>query len=689
MVSNRKLWPVIVLVLASLACTLTNTPTQPPDPGPAIRVETGTPQQAEQPQALPTGAATPQPQQTSGDQPYLLKGSFSFTNDILINYYVEHMVALVDMHGFVTRDEEWEMPVESQTLGFLDLDEETLQGTFWLQLPARPTALQNDVDQDSQQEAGVQVFTLAYSPNLTGGPYSEGDDRSLGWPAYLTSARTDTENNDEVIGGELVIWSPDAAQEFPSGFGEDELLFTADDPVMPVPQGYSVIDLDESPFAIIREGEPTLTLYEPNDIQVKDFSDLSYEEAFNQMFEIVRKEYAFNGVEGKQPDWDALYAQLGPRVTEASQGNNGEAFYRVMRDFVTAFQDGHVGFNGGQIEANIVGAEIAGGYGFAIRELDDGRALVVFVGEGSPAAGAGMQRGAVLTAINGQAVGEAIAAVNPPTAPHSTSFSLRYQQARYVLRAPLGTRKSFTFTNPGGEEQTVELDAIQERESLSVTSTLRGYDPNALPVEHFVFPQGVGYVKINSSYDDLNLIIRLFQYALQTFEDNQLPAIIIDMRQNSGGANLGLAGFLTDQEIPLGQLEYYSEATGKFEPEGLPDKVLPNQQQYRFQRMILLVDQACASACELEAYAFSQVPGMVVIGQYPSAGVEAEVARGQFLLPEGMSLQVPTGRFTLPDGSLFLEGQGVVPDEQIAITETFVLAEGDQVLQYALRWATQ
>ena len=59
--------------------------------------------------------------------------------------------------------------------------------------------------------------------------------------------------------------------------------------------------------------------------------------------------------------------------------------------------------------------------------------------------------------------------------------------------------------------------------------------------------------------------------------------------------------------------------------------------------MAVLVGQACASACEIEAYGFSQVPGMMVFGETPSAGVEAEVGRGQFSLPEGLSLQAPTG----------------------------------------------
>ena len=84
-----------------------------------------------------------------------------------------------------------------------------------------------------------------------------------------------------------------------------------------------------------------------------------------------------------------------------------------------------------------------------------------------------------------------------------------------------------------------------------------------------------------------------------------------------------------------------------------------------------------------QSYGFSQVPGIIVVGQYPTAGVEAEVARGQFNLPEGMSLQVPTGRFTLPDGSLFLEGQGVQPTMRIPINQETVLSRSDPVVDAA------
>lgn len=624
-------------------------------------------------------AATP----VEGDEPVQITGTFQYTNDIIVDYYVEHAVALIDMTGFVERDQEWEIPVESQVLGYLDITEEEQLGEYQLLLPARPVGTFVDVDNDGETDTGVQVYVISYWPNLSGGPFSVGDDPSEGWPAYLASTTNDTENQDEVTGGKLVIWSPDDQQEFPTGFGDDQLLFTEDDPVGPVPAGYSVINLDEEPFAIERDAAPELTLYEPTDVAIKDFSESSYTEAFDQMFEIVRREYAFNGIEGKEPDWDPLYEELAPRVAEAEADEDATAFYLALRDFAFAFQDGHVGLSGGELSAEIFQTEAGGGYGFSVRQLDDERVIVTFVTEDGPADQAGIEVGSEVTEFNGQPVTAAIAEIQPLAGPFSTDFALEYQQQRYLTRAPLDTEATVTFTNPEGTSQTETLTAVAENQSFSVTSLFRGADPTALPVEFEILPSRIGYVTVNSNYDDLNLIVRLFERALSTFEQTQVFGVIIDMRQNSGGASLDLAGFLTDEPIPLGQREYYSEATGDFEPDGPPREVVPKENQYRFDRIVLLVDQACFSACEFESYGFSQVPDIEVIGQYPSAGVMAEVARGQFRLPENMSFQVPTGRVVLPDGSIFLEGVGVEPTQRIPITQETALLDSATVIQIA------
>ncbi|HEU4323667.1 MAG TPA: S41 family peptidase [Roseiflexaceae bacterium] len=706
--ARRGAWLALLFAALISGCTLTPSAAEPTPPGTAATAVAGataqteptfdigtlpTPSEPEEPTSATRSTATARPSgqapstpltvpAVTGDQPVLLTGTFTYSNDIITEYYVEHSIMLGDMYGFVTRDKEWELPVQSQVLGYLDLDEQEQQGTFLLHLPARPVGTQ--IDLSKSNKPGVQIFAVTYAPNLLGGPFFIGDDRTRGWPSYLASTRNDPENEDEVIGGELVVWAPDAAQQFPTGFGDDNKLFTGDDPLGTLPAGYSVIDLDQQPFGIRRAAEEKLTLYEPKDAAIKDFSDLSYSQAFERMFQQVRTEYAFSDVPGKSPDWDTLGSQLRPRIAEAEQQRDPEAFYAALRDFANAFSDGHVGVSGGDFFIQDFRARFGGGYGLALRELDDGSAIVTYVTADGSADRSGISVGAEIISWDGKPIKEAIDAVDPLEGPFSTDFGKRYQQQRYLVRAPRDTTVEVRFRNSGGQSpRTVTLTAEQELSSYFASDATADRDPNALPVEYQLLSSGVGYVRINSNNDDLNLLIRLFERALKTFRDNEAPGIIIDLRINFGGSPLGLAAFLTDQTIPLGQSEYYSEATGKFEPEGLPDEVIPNEEIYRFDKIALLVNHTCYSACEIEAYAFSKVPGAQVVGEFPTAGVFAEVARGQYRLPEDLSFQVPTGRTLLPDGSILLEGKGVEPTVRIPLTAENVLSEDDVALQRA------
>ena len=631
---------------------------------------------------LPSGEAVP-------DGVALVTGKFEYTNDFVVEtYYVEHAVGLLDMTGFVLRDKEWELPVESQVLGYMKLDAENNSATFHLALPMVPEGVFNDVDQDAKKEQGLQIFAVGYNPNLTGGVFSEGDDRSLGWPAYLASVKTDSENQDEVTGGKVVIWAADSKQEFPSGFGKDGLLFTKDDPIMAIPAGYSVVDLDQKPFKLIRDQVAVVTLYEPADVAVKDFSKLSYTEAFDKMFEIVRKEYAFNDITGKQPDWNAVYAELAPKVANAQEAQDPYAYYLAIRDLMMKFNDGHVGLSGGEFDSQYIQNRILGGWGFAVKELDDKRVVVTFLLAGGPADKAGMKLGNEIIEVNGTPVQIALDNTDPLSS-HSTDLSKRSDQTVLLTRGLIGQNITIKYANPGQSAKTVQMTSIYEMDSWFAVYLGGPLDRNVLPAEYKFFPEsGVGYIKLNSNYDDLGLVIRVVNRALKTFQDVGAAGIVIDMRLNFGGSPLGLAGFLYDENIPLGQLEYYSDKTGKFEPDGPRDKVFPNVEQYRFGKMVLLVDKYCTSACEIEAYGFSQVPGMVVMGQYSTGGAEGEVARGQFLLPEGLEFQIPTGRFTLPDGSIFLEGQGVQPTIRIPVDATSELSGQDVVLQKAIDYIT-
>lgn len=620
------------------------------------------------------------------EEPYKVSGSFDYgsVDYVLEDRWIEHAVALVDLYGFVIRDQEWEIPVSSQYLGYMSQDLERNMAAFELWLPQRPDATLVDVDNNGRADTGVQVFTVAWWANTYGGVYAEGDDRATGWPAFLASVKTDEESDYEIVGGRLIVWSPDDKQSFPTGYGDDGRLFTDDDPTARIQAGWTIVDLDESPFAFIKQVEVELTLYQPLYVGEKDFTALSYTEAFEQLFAFVSQGYAFNGIPGKQPDFEALYAVVRPQVAQAQAGGDAQAFYFALRDFTYGFDDSHVGMSPSDAWNNAFLAATAGGFGFAIRELDDGRVIASYLTENGPAAQAGMQAGAQVTAFDEAPIAEAIAQVVPWTLPASTEWYTRYQQARYLLRAAPGSQASVTFTNPGGVERTVTLTAVAERDSFARTSLYYGVDTATflLPVDFEILDSGVGYIGVRSNEDDVSLLIKLFERALKTFQEAGVPGIIIDMRFNGGGLPLGLAGFLTGEEIPLGQTEYFNGSTGRFEPEGLPDKVTPSVNQYHFDRIALLVGPNCASACEQEAYGFSQVPGALVVGMFPTAGAFAEVSRGRILMPDGIYMQFPMGRFVKPDGSLFLEGVGVQPTLRVPIDEETVLTEEDVVLRY-------
>jgi C-terminal processing protease CtpA/Prc len=643
---------------------------------------------AAQPAAGPAGGAAPAAAGFGGGaadafpahlgQPSAISGTLSYTNDNFVSYATRHAVALVDLHGFVLRDPSWKIPAGALVFGSLSLDRKERTGSYKLRLPMRPNGSFVDVDHNGALDSRVQVFVLsAWEDPLTGS-----DEHHHGWPANLASTINDPERHDEITGGKLVIWTPDDRQQFPTGLGSDGRLFTDDDPIGPAPAGYSVVDLDQQPFAFDRGETPDVKLYEQADVSVKDLSNQSYSAAFDKLVEQVRREYAFNGIAGKAPDWDALYSSIAPRVAEAERDKDAQAFFVALHDFALAFRDGHVYVDGGDIESAAFDATFGGGYGFAIRELDDGRIIVAYVLEDGPAAHAGMRAGAELTTFDGRPVREAAADVRPWNGPFSTDLALRQARLRYLPRAPIGTKARVTFANPGQSPTTVTLTAVDEIDSLHATSSNSSSDPTALPIEYWILDSGLGYVRINSNDDDVDLIDELFARALDSFDYHKVPGVIVDLRQNDGGTPLYLAGYMSKQPIPLAQLEYFSDASGHFEPDGGRDQIEPVKDPYHFDKLAVLVDQGCYSACELEAYGFSKLPGAIVVGQYPSAGVEAEVSRGQYWLPEDIYLQAPTGRYVLPDGALFLEGAGVAPTLHVPVDARSVLEE-DAVLKAA------
>ncbi len=231
---------LVALSAATLGCQL-------------LSRETPTPTAAPTPTFVPTPLppSPVQPGEANPNEPVLISGTIPFTSPFFLNGIAEPFVLLEDEAGFVARNREFEFPLIGQIIGPVDLvDDSTL--SYTLPLPSVPTGTLLDVDNNSENDRGIMIFAVAYWYNTWGDPFLEARD-GTGWSNAYTSAVTDPNREDEIMGGILVIWAPDDEQEFPSGFGPDEKLFTDDDPVAPVPAGYSIVDLDQEPFSIYKE----------------------------------------------------------------------------------------------------------------------------------------------------------------------------------------------------------------------------------------------------------------------------------------------------------------------------------------------------------------------------------------------------------------------------------------------------
>jgi carboxyl-terminal processing protease len=197
---------------------------------------------------------------------------------------------------------------------------------------------------------------------------------------------------------------------------------------------------------------------------------------------------------------------------------------------------------------------------------------------------------------------------------------------------------------------------------------------------------GLGYLKISTFSDDYNLLASSWDNYIRRLNENEVPGLIIDLRDNSGGAMdlaLSFAGYFFDEEIPLYDGYYYSDESGKFESDESP--AIMNPAPFQFDGPVaVLVRPYCVSACEGFAYALTQDDRSIIVGSFPTAGAFGEVGRGQYNMPDELSMQFPTGRPLSPEGEVLIEGVGVIPDVTVPVTAEGALGQGDPVLEAAV-----
>lgn len=433
----------------------------------------------------------------------------------------------------------------------------------------------------------------------------------------------------------------------------------------------------------------------------EDFSRMGWFEAFEAMHIKLAREYPFT--EHKAVNWEAIHAQVAPKIGTAEVKKDSDAFYLAMREYAYAIPDGNMGVYD---DDGVRARQIGGGYGLSVIRLDDGRVIAYVLEEDGPAAQAGMQWGAEVLSWNGQPIDVALAAVPVIWAkrPPATEEGRRIERLRFLTRAPEGTNAEIAFRNPDAAEP------------VSATLTARADGYSALdktyanreeisefdsPIQSGVLDGNVGYIKVHFLAPTVNAPFpaNAFRAALQDLMHKHVTGLVVDLRGNSGGANElvpRMVGHFFQEAGLYENLAVWNKKHKEIRTEKEGSLQIKPEQPYYGGNIAVLVDDETFNAAEGFAMAFKRVPNAKVVGVYGTHGSFA-LAGGYADLPGDRAIYYPIGRSLDAQGAIQLESNaagegGVVPDIRVPLTpetvRTMWVDGQDLVLQQACQALT-
>jgi carboxyl-terminal processing protease len=445
-----------------------------------------------------------------------------------------------------------------------------------------------------------------------------------------------------------------------------------------------------------------------------DYTELGWAEAFTAANDKLSREYAFT--DWKQVDWSALSARYLPLIRRAEAIHDEHAYYRALHEYLFSIPDGHVSLTAGDpsIPLSISRELVGGGYGLAVAETDENRVIVAAVLPGGPASRSGIIPGAEIVYWGGLPAREAIGRIDIGKVPYrtlsgevspnvessiATREHYRLEQARLLVRAPIGSVAEVVFTNPGSTivrrlSLTAEADEGKTYSLLNFAARPEFSDR----VDFRILPEGYGYLHLRAFIDVKKMSVypekihREIREAITSFVAAGVPGVIIDLRGNYGGFDqlaAVLCGFFTSSKTFFEGQVMYDKRDGTFLYLG--DLYITPQEPCFAGPVAVLVNPVTKSSGEGPPAFFSKRPSSVVIGFHGTNG-SFGLAGGEIVMPGGYTIKYPFGRSLNRDGQIQLDSRdgvgGVPPLFRVPKTAPNILAysAGEDVeLEYAIQ----
>jgi carboxyl-terminal processing protease len=344
----------------------------------------------------------------------------------------------------------------------------------------------------------------------------------------------------------------------------------------------------------------------------------------------------FNGV-----DWKAAHDKYAPLAKAAK---TDDEFYAVIKEMLDLLKVSHLQAGSAAATAKRFKSQ-PGVTGIGLRNIE-GRITIFRSLKDFPASKAGLRPGFVITAVDGVKPADVEAASKTVAGSPGSTVKIRYL-----------------------DETNAEHEVTLERQGLTDKGKIEGLSIYAL-FDSKRLEGGIGYISFSSFVPFLNDRIAA---AFDSMKDE--PAIILDMRGNSGGddsVSLKIEQRLFEKETQLMLVKTRKGINRDIRASG-------NKDAYKG-KIVILVDEFSGSAAEemtagLQEAGRAYVIGKTTIGEDLDADIQE--------LPDGGILIYPFGLTMTPKG-VIIEGRGVIPDQTVELKRADLLAGRDTQLQAAL-----
>jgi carboxyl-terminal processing protease len=384
---------------------------------------------------------------------------------------------------------------------------------------------------------------------------------------------------------------------------------------------------------------PTLTP-NPGDLAVQL-------QVFEELWKIVDTQYLYPDFNGL--DWNAVHLEYRQRI---EAGMNNADFYLAMEEMISRLGDDHSVFLSPQ-DTQAEDAQYAGdfqyvGIGTLDEVIPERRLLtILLVYPGSPADEAGLKAHDSIIEIDG----------SPPVDENGNRVA--------GLRGPDGSQVTLTVKSPGESARKVTITRRQIRGALPV------------PYENLTTPAGknIGYIFL-PGFNDQTIARQVGKALFAMSTPKQLDGLILDNRENGGGANTMMEGTLA--YFTHGLVGHFTNRHSR-EALTIPNRNVANSQKAP---LVVLVGKGSASFGEIFSGILQDLGRAYVIGEQTDGNVEILYI---YDFPDGSSAWIARDAFqplNHPDQNW--EATGIIPDQVVASNWDEVTTQTDPAVLAAL-----